>query len=1062
MAVADPNPAVNPSAGSTLFDTDFARPGSAHSINAAFLQSEAEVIDALLRLAAESEADTAAVQATAKGLVERVRQQNDGRSGLDAFLQKYDLSSQEGIMLMCIAEALLRIPDADTADELIADKLSMANWSEHVGTSDSMFVNASTWGLMLTGRVLSLDDHVRGNPIGTFDKLVSRAGEPVVRAAMRSAMRIMGHQFVMGRDIKAAIKRSHKGDNKAYRYSFDMLGEAALTRTDAARYFDAYAAAIERIGASNSIDDLFAAPSISVKLSALYPRYEFARRREVLDELAPLILALVQKARDAGIAITMDAEEADRLELSLDIFERVMTDPSIADYAGFGLAVQAYQKRAAGVIRWLTQLADRVRHRIPVRLVKGAYWDTEIKHAQEMGLDGYPVFTRKVNTDVSYLACARLMLDAGAQIYPQFATHNAHTIAYVLQHAGGREDYEFQRLHGMGEALYDDIIDADRYGRQCRVYAPVGSHEDLLPYLVRRLLENGANTSFVNRIVDEREPVDAIIADPIAEVSVQKPVAHPKIPMPAALFGEDRQNSHGINLPDRDVATALLDAMRQQAEQRYRAAPLIDGKPQDATWHDSINPFDQRETIGEVGFADAAQTTAAIDVAAGSWRQWDNTPVAERAGALRAAADLFEAHTAELLALCVREAGKSIPDAIAELREAVDFLRYYAAEAERRFALPEELPGPTGERNVFGLRGRGVFVCVSPWNFPLAIFTGQIAAALAAGNAVIAKPAEQTSIVAFRAVQLMLEAGVPSGALQFLPGTGAEVGNAATADPRVAGVAFTGSTQTALVINRALAARDGQIGVLIAETGGQNAMIVDSSALPEQVVLDAVQSGFNSAGQRCSALRVLCVQDDIAPRVIELLKGAMDELYIGDPSNLATDVGPVIDTAAQERLRAHTERMRSEQTVLHQAKLPAAISNGIFFPPTLVEIDALDALKEEVFGPIVHVYRYRGKDLNTLVEQINDSGYGLTFGIHSRIDGRAGVLAKASLAGNVYINRNMVGAVVGSQPFGGRGLSGTGPKAGGPNYLTRFASEYTVSNNTAAVGGNANLLSLDD
>ncbi|MEN7342365.1 MAG: bifunctional proline dehydrogenase/L-glutamate gamma-semialdehyde dehydrogenase PutA [Pseudomonadota bacterium] len=1044
------------------FDDDYALPGSAHVINDLYLADEATCVRALLEIAAQADADTRSVQSKAASLVERVRQQNDARSGLDAFLQKYDLSSQEGIMLMCIAEALLRIPDADTADRLIADKLSMANWSAHVGTSDSMFVNASTWGLMLTGKMLSLDDQVLGNPISMFDKLVGRLGEPVVRAAMRSAMRIMGHQFVMGRDIKAAIKRSRKSDNRQYRYSFDMLGEAALTRPDAARYFEAYADAIDKIGSANDIEDMFAAPSISVKLSALYPRYEFARRREVLAELAPQVLALVQKARDAGIAITMDAEEADRLELSLDIFEAVITDPSLGDYQGFGLAVQAYQKRAVAVVRWLAELSSRSRKRIPVRLVKGAYWDTEIKHGQELGYAGYPVFTRKVNTDVSYLACARLMLEAGDKIYPQFATHNAHTIAYVMQHAGGRDDYEFQRLHGMGEDLYSNIIDPERYGKQCRVYAPVGSHEDLLPYLVRRLLENGANTSFVNRIVDEKEPIADIVADPIAEVLALDPIPHPRIHLPAQLFGDQRLNSKGINLADRNVAKDLAEKMRQAAEKSYEVAPIVGGQRKSGTVIDSVSPHDQRLVVGTVAFADAALTTEAIDVACEHWRTWDLTPAAARADVLDKAADLFEVHTPELLALCVREAGKSIPDAIAELREAVDFLRYYAAEARARFAAPIALPGPTGESNLFGLRGRGVFVCVSPWNFPLAIFTGQVAAALAAGNAVIAKPAEQTSIVASRAVELMLEAGIPKEVLHFLPGTGLEVGATATADVRVAGVAFTGSTATALSINRSLAARDGQIGILIAETGGQNAMIVDSSALPEQVVLDAVQSGFNSAGQRCSALRVLCVQEEVAPRVIELLKGAMVELHVGDSSDLANDVGPVIDQAARDRLDKHVETMREAQTVLYQCELPESTNNGIYYPPTLIEIDSLDALTDEVFGPIVHVYRFKAKALPAVVDAINNTGFGLTFGVHTRIDGRAGRLAGASLAGNVYINRNMVGAVVGSQPFGGRGLSGTGPKAGGPNYLTRFASEYTVSNNTAAVGGNASLLSLDD
>ncbi|MEO0576119.1 MAG: bifunctional proline dehydrogenase/L-glutamate gamma-semialdehyde dehydrogenase PutA [Pseudomonadota bacterium] len=1043
------------------FDADFAAPGALADAPHSYLADETTCVSDLLAIAEHSDAFRHNVHATASDLVAHVRKVNEGRSGLDAFLQKYDLSSQEGIMLMCIAEALLRIPDADTADKLIADKISMADWSTHLGTSDSLFVNASTWGLMLTGKMLSVDVPTRRNPSKMLKSLVSRAGEPVVRSAMRQAMKIMGHQYVMGRTIDDALKRARKGSNKDYRYSYDMLGEAALTRDDAQRYFDAYANAIDRIGASHSGDDVFAAPSISVKLSALHPRYEFARRREVVQQLGDMLLALAVRAKSHNIALTMDAEEADRLELSLDIFERVYRDASLDGYAGLGLAVQAYQKRASGVIGWLTALSRDVGRRIPVRLVKGAYWDTEIKHAQELGLAGYPVFTRKVNTDVSYLACARLMLTAGDAIYGQFATHNAHTLAYVLQHANGRDDFEFQRLHGMGEELYDAVVDKNGYNRPCRVYAPVGSHEDLLPYLVRRLLENGANTSFVNRIVDAEAPIDDIIADPISEVRSLTSIAHPKIVMPVAMFGERRANSQGVNLPEREVADRLMAGLADAARKRYTVGPLIDSETVTGERVDSVSPFDEREQVGSVQFADADTTRRALDIAVQAWPAWRATPATQRASALRRAADLFETHTEELLALCVREAGKSIPDAIAELREAVDFLRYYAAEAEARFSEPTLLPGPTGERNVTGLRGRGVFVCISPWNFPLAIFAGQVAAALAAGNCVIAKPAEQTSIVAIRASELLIEAGIPRAVFACLPGTGKDVGGTATSDPRVAGVAFTGSTATALTINRTLAARDGQIGTLIAETGGQNAMVVDSSALPEQVVLDAVMSGFNSAGQRCSALRVLCVQSEVAPRVIELLEGAMDELVIGDPSVLATDVGPVIDEAARGRLDAHVQRMCSEQKVLKQCDLPSGLDHGIYFPPTLIEIDSLDALKEEVFGPVVHVLRYKRKALPELIEAINNTGYGLTFGIHSRIDGRVGQMAALSYAGNVYINRNMVGAVVGVQPFGGSGLSGTGPKAGGPHYLTRFASEYTVSNNTAAVGGNASLLSLD-
>ncbi|MEO0364188.1 MAG: bifunctional proline dehydrogenase/L-glutamate gamma-semialdehyde dehydrogenase PutA [Pseudomonadota bacterium] len=1043
------------------FVPDYTASDATRGLSTAYLADEQTQVEALLKIAAESDSQRDNIHKTAVGLVEHVRRQNEDRSGIEAFLQKYDLSSQEGIMLMCVAEALLRIPDSDTADALIADKITAADWSRHLGSSESMFVNAGTWGLMLTGKMLTLDEMHQKNPRELFKRMVSRAGEPVVRSAMRQAMKVMGHQFVMGRDIGSALKRADKGSNRDYRYSFDMLGEAALTRADAQRYFDAYLSAIDAIGAAPSGENIFDSHSISVKLSALHPRYEFARRQQAMEELAPLLLALTQRAHDVGIGLTMDAEEADRLELSLDIFAAVFSDASLNDYEGLGLAVQAYQKRGLDVVRWLITLGRQIGRRIPVRLVKGAYWDTEIKHAQELGLPGYPVFTRKMNTDVSYLACARLMLGASDAIYPQFATHNAHTLAYVMHHAGGGTDFEFQRLHGMGESLYAPVIDPERYDRRCRVYAPVGSHEDLLPYLVRRLLENGANTSFVNQIVDPDESIDEIVADPIEAVQQLDQIPHEKIPLPAALFGGHRENSAGVNLPDRQVGQSLYAEMAKLASRQYDVKPVIDGSPVAGNKVVSTSPFDASDVVGEVAFADADIALSAVSAACAGYDAWESTPAVQRAAILESAADLFETHLAEFCALCIREAGKTLPDAIAEVREAVDFLRYYAAEARRLFAEPTVLPGPTGEHNVHGLRGRGVFVCVSPWNFPLAIFTGQVVAALAAGNTVIAKPAEQTSVVAFRACELLWRAGVPATALQFLPGDGGTAAAPAIRDPRVAGVAFTGSTETAMIINQTLAARDGSIGVLIAETGGQNAMIVDSSALPEQVVQDAVMSGFNSAGQRCSALRVLCVQRDIAPRVIELLKGAMDELNIGDPADLKTDVGPVIDDAARAILERHVERMGARQRILHQCELPNETDAGVFFPPTLVEIDSLGALKREVFGPIVHVYAFDGPDLGKLIEEINSTGYGLTFGVHTRIDGRAAELSRLIRAGNVYVNRNMVGAVVGVQPFGGRGLSGTGPKAGGPNYLARFASEYAISTNTAAVGGNASLLSLD-
>lgn len=1026
-----------------------------------YLVEETSLVGELAGIAAVNDSDRERIRQTAAGLVAAVRRNAENDGGIEAFLQQYDLSSQEGVLLMCIAEALLRIPDADTADRLIADKLTSAKWSDHIGESDSLFVNASTWGLMLTGHMLKLDAGDLRNPAVLLGKLASRAGEPVVRTAMRQAMRIMGRQFVMGRTIEEALERSSRKKWSIFRYSYDMLGEAALTSRDADRYFEAYGDAIEKIGDSvRSGSEIFAAPSISVKLSALHPRFAYTQHRRIVRELAPRVLELVRGARDAGIALTIDAEEAHRLELSLEIFEHVYRDASLRDYEGLGLAVQSYLRRSIDVVRFLLELAAGEGRRIPVRLVKGAYWDSEIKQAQEAGLPSYPVFTRKRHTDVAYLACARLILSGGVRLYPQFATHNAHTLASILHLAGERTDFEFQRLHGMGEDLYAEVVDPNKHNRACRVYAPVGSHEDLLPYLVRRLLENGANTSFVNRIVDESVHVDDIVADPVELSRSTGFLPHPAIPSPEDLFGQERRNSRGYNLADPAVAAELLGAIKAASGSNFEARPIVGGDYLDGAVTESRNPADRSDVIGPVREADAGTVDRAIELGVAAQPTWDARGAAERAGILERVADLFEENAAELLALCVREAGKTIPDSIAELREAVDFLRYYASQARREFGDYRPLPGPTGERNLLGYRGRGVFVCISPWNFPLAIFTGQVAAALAAGNAVLAKPAEQTPIIAFRAVELMLEAGVPGDVLHFLPGDGAEVGGRAVSNPQTAGVAFTGSTETARTINRTLASRDGPIAVLVAETGGQNAMFVDSSALPEQVVLDSVYSAFNSAGQRCSALRLLCIQSDIADRVIELLQGSMRELVIGSPSELSTDVGPVIDAEAQGMLARHVDAILAKGRLIHRCALPDDTGQGTYFAPVAIEIPDIGLLGREVFGPVMHVYRYKGRRMKHAVEAVNATGYGLTMGLHSRIDRRAREFAQRSGAGNVYINRNMIGAVVGVQPFGGRGLSGTGPKAGGPHYLHRFASEVTVSNNVAAVGGNASLLSL--
>lgn len=1043
-------------------ESDFLTPAG-RAINADFLADEEPVVRALVRAARLDDEASAKVVATAAQLVEAVRNAPAAKSGLDAFLRQYDLSSQEGVILMCLAEALLRIPDDETADRLIADKLKAGDWASHLGDSQSLFVNASTWGLMLTGRIIRLDPDDVSAPSSAVSRVVGRIGEPVVRTAMRQAMRIMGHQFVMGRTIAEALDNSLSGGNRRYRYTFDMLGEAALTGGDADRYFDAYTSAIGALRARvGEYAEAEARPSVSVKLSAMHPRFERSHRRQVLADLTPRLVELCIAARDAGIALTLDTEESERLELTLELLEAVCREPRLDGWEGCGIAVQTYQKRALAVLEYLIRLARETRHTLHVRLVKGAYWDSEIKRAQERGLRGYPVFTRKPNTDVSYLACARLVLEQGKDLYPQFATHNAHTVAAVWHMAKqARREFEFQRLHGMGEDLYTEVTRPEGLGVPCRVYAPVGEHEDLLPYLVRRLLENGSNTSFVNRIVNENEPIENIVGDPVRVVEGYAHAAHPRIPLPVDIYGPSRRNSSGLHLADGEVLRELADRMQHVSRRPWVAGPVIGGHELGGPPEVLRNPADANDEVGTVGSASAAQVTQAIDIGVAAQPAWDAAGPAPRAEALERAADLYEQSLPELVAMCVREAGKTVPDSIGEVREAVDFLRYYAARAREDFGQPERMPGPTGESNELSLHGRGVFACISPWNFPLAIFTGQVAAALAAGNAVVAKPAEQTPLVAAQAVRLLLQAGIPGEVLHLLPGDGAVVGARAVADPRVAGVAFTGSTETAKIIHRTLALRDGPIPVLIAETGGQNAMIVDSSALPEQVVIDAAQSAFNSAGQRCSALRVLCVQEDIAPKVMRLLAGYMNELRVGDPALLETDVGPVIDRQALAVLEQHAQRIVQGARWHHRLELGAATARGNFIAPLAVQIDSLGMLEREVFGPILHVLTYKARDLEALVDAINGTGYGLTFGIHSRIDSTVRRVASRVTAGNVYVNRNMVGAVVGTQPFGGCRLSGTGPKAGGPHYLHRFAHERTLTINTSAVGGNASLLAME-
>ena len=992
----------------------------------------------------------------AAALVRAVRADRAGRTMLDRFLAEYGLSNQEGVALMCLAEALLRIPDSRTAERLIADRLGTGAWSSHIGHSEDLIVNASTWALMLTGRLVALDREFASDPLEWMRRLAKRLGEPVIQGALRQAMHILGAEFVLGRTIGEALRRSAE----SVRHSYDMLGEGARDARASNAYFKAYSHAIESLATAKREGDA-ADASVSVKLSALHPRYAFAQRERVLAELLPRLRRLATAAAASGIALTIDAEEADRLDLSLDVFEWLAADDELAGWSGLGLAVQAYGKRALPVIDWLVALARSTGRRIPVRLVKGAYWDAEIKHAQILGYPDFPVFTRKANTDLSYLACARRMLEHPDELAAQFASHNAHTVAAVMALAGSFRDFEFQRLHGMGESLYRAAAAHYPDLPPLRVYAPVGSHEDLLAYLVRRLLENGANASFVNRVLDEQLPPETLASDPLRQVRGTSPAAHPRIRAPGGLFGERRANSAGLDLTDAGNVENLERACAALTESPLHAAPIVAGKAPPGSSRAILNPANRGELLGYCVDARPADVRRAVAIAQREHAAWNDGNAAGRAALLEAAADRLEAARETFVALLVKEAGKTLPDAVGEVREAVDFCRYYAAEARRLTAAPATLPGPAGESNRLSLHGRGVFACISPWNFPLAIFVGQIAAALVSGNTVVAKPAEETPLIAFRAVRLLHEAGVPAGVLHLVTGDGT-VGAALVSEPAVAGVAFTGGTHTAWNINRTLAARDAPIAPLIAETGGQNVMFVDSTALPEQVTDDVIQSAFGSAGQRCSALRVLYLQDDIADRTLAMIKGAMDELRVGDPGKLATDVGPVISRAAAAELEAHVVRLTPTAASGHAAPLSAECFDGTFVAPVLLEIDSIRRLDAEQFGPVLHVVRFPGAAIESAVREATGTGYGLTLGLHSRIAGRAEKLFELVSVGNVYVNRNMVGAVVGSQPFGGQGLSGTGPKAGGPHYLLRFTTEKVLTLNTAAVGGNMELLSLDD
>ena len=1033
-------------------------------IRQATCADEKTVIDGLLRASALTPQRYDAVRTKSINLVQRCRQMSHKAGTLDAFLQEFGLSNDEGIALMCLAEALLRVPDEETANRLIAEKIQSGDWGSHKGKSTSRFVNASVWGLMLTGRVVRLEDEVTDDTASWMRRLVSSLGEPVVRQAVLQAMRIMGGQYVLGRSIEEGLKKGTAGNRPDTRFSFDMLGEGARTGADAKRYFDAYASAITSIAATVGESSVIEANGISVKLSALHPRYEFRQKRRVIAELLPRVRDLALMAKRGGMGFSIDSEECDRLDISLDIFEALARDEELAGWDGLGFVLQAYQKRGYLVADWLIALARDTGRRFMVRLVKGAYWDGEIKHAQEQGLADYPVFTRKCHTDVSYQLCAERLLSAQDVIYPQFATHNAHTVALIQDLTSTDSSYEFQRLHGMGHLLYDEVQQHNAE-ISVRVYAPVGSHKDLLPYLVRRLLENGANSSFVNRFLDAKVPPEALLRDPAEEALAQPAGRHPQIPVPRELFRAEAApwlNARGIDLADPLEVVPLLETIAAPAAKPPLAAAIVNGQWRAGDKQPVINPARSETVVGYVVEADEQAIEEALKTATLSQPSWNITDIEVRASALERTAQLLELHCEELMALIVAEAGRTIEDALSEVREAIDFCRYYAQQGRIRFSSPRNLPGPTGEINELSLHGRGVFLCISPWNFPLAIFTGQVVAALVTGNSVIAKPAEQTPLIAARAISLMLEAGVPPGVLHLLPGEGARVGGALVNDQRISGVVFTGSTGTARLINRQLAEREGPIVPLIAETGGLNVMLVDATALPEQVVDDALTSAFGSAGQRCSALRVMYLQEDIADSVIEMLAGAMRELQLGDPAALATDVGPVIDLDARQMLERHEQRMRREATLLWRCELTANHAPGYFFAPQVYEIKRLSQLPNEVFGPVLHIIRYQVSDLRQVMDDINASGYGLTLGVHSRIDGFAREVFDSTRVGNTYINRNMVGAVVGVNPFGGQGLSGTGPKAGGPHYLLRFVTEKTRTDNVVAKGGNTQLFNLQD
>ncbi len=992
------------------------------AITSAYRRPEPQCLPPLIELARQPAEVMARATALAQRLVERLRAKGPG-FGVEGLLHEYSLSSQEGVALMCLAEALLRVPDDDTRDALIRDKIGGGDWQAHLGHSPSLFVNAATWGLLLTGKLTAT--HSERGLSSALTRMVAKGGEPLIRHGVNLAMRLMGEQFVSGQTIDEALEKGRPMEARGFRYSYDMLGEAAVTAGQAAKYFADYQQAIHAIGRSSAGRGIYEGPGISVKLSALHPRYSRSQIERVHAELYPRLKALAVLARAHDIGLNIDAEEADRLEISLELLERLCFEPELAGWHGIGFVIQAYQKRCPFVVDWLVDLAQRSGHRLMVRLVKGAYWDGEIKRAQLDGLEGFPVFTRKIHTDVSYIACARKLLAAGDALFLQFATHNALTLATIHEMAGAA-DYEFQCLHGMGEGLYDEVVGAQKLGRACRIYAPVGTHETLLAYLVRRLLENGANTSFVNQIADPDFPIERLLADPVVAAATLQPAVgapHPRIALPRDLFAPERLNSAGADLSNEYVLASLERSLKQDRTVDWRAAPHLYDGTRDGAAREIRNPAERREAVGRVVEA----TPALVDAACAAARQW-RVPPAQRANILERVAEALQDRQPSLLGLIVREAGKTLANAVGEVREAVDFLRYYASQI-RGWGEDTHVP-------------LGTVACISPWNFPLSIFTGQVAAALAAGNAVIAKPAEETPLIAAQVIPLFLRYGVPATALQLLPGDGS-IGARLVGNPAIDGVVFTGSTEAARSIQRSLAqrlGRDGKPIPLIAETGGQNALVADSTALPEQLVNDVLTSAFDSAGQRCSALRVLCLQEDIADRVVPMLKDAMAELGVGNPLKLATDVGPVISEEARQRLIDHVERMRGSGHAVHQLDMPEEAAHGVFMPPTLIEVSSVTELRHEVFGPVLHVLRYAREHLEEVIRQVNATGYALTFGVHSRIDETIERATAASAAGNQYVNRTVIGAVVGVQPFGGHRLSGTGPKAGGPLYLLRLLS----------------------